>query len=535
MFLDDSEELEGECFMKKMIICVLMLVMLFCMSGCPKDPIVKVKVFTFSPEFEIIDIIDVDNGDFIKAPGVTIVEVCGAEVSGFRVDYTPDPTSVAKTFEVTDLWWLLPQAIFNIASWVDWESVNNDMLCGGENNDGDCLHFALPMWRETETALVSFETPNGPFFIVLKGLGELSVEGEGEGESSIEGQAGEGEVDGEISEGEYEGEAEGEGEGEAPAFVVAPTNQEVEIKESVLFSFEVSGDLPMSHQWFKNGTPLLPLFSEPLDLPEREWMFGVGPVNMDDAGIYKLLVSNDFGSVSVSVELAVTTSDEGEGEGQSGEGEGEGEPPVQTTVPSVVGDQLSVATSKLTVAMLGNTVTQVWSTSPVGQVLAQNPTAGTVVLRNSIVALTVSKGTDPSTQTTVPSVVGDQLSVATSKLTVAMLGNTVTQVWSTSPVGQVLAQNPGAGVVVLRNSIVALTVSKGTEETEGEDCLVIPDVYGEFWFTACLSLDVDFDPHTVAISNHEVAEGTVVSTDPPAGSCVAKDTYIIVYVATSQF
>ena len=141
--------------------------------------------------------------------------------------------------------------------------------------------------------------------------------------------------------------------------------------------------------------------------------------------------------------------------------------PVMVTVPDVVGETQTDAESAVTgVGLTVGTVTQEYSdTVPEGEVISQDPTAGTSVPEGSSVALVVSKGEAP-VYVDVPDVVDKTQTDAESDITAAgLVVGTVTEEYSdAAPEGQVISQNPVAGTSVLEGSAVDLVVSKGPEE-----------------------------------------------------------------------
>jgi serine/threonine-protein kinase len=91
-------------------------------------------------------------------------------------------------------------------------------------------------------------------------------------------------------------------------------------------------------------------------------------------------------------------------------------------------------------------------------VIAESPAAGSEVVRNSIVTLTVSKGAE---EVTVPDLVGSSEDDARSALRSAGLLASVFRVTSAQPTGTVIAQDPKAGERVAKGAKVRLNVSKG--------------------------------------------------------------------------
>src|SRR5206468_2047837 len=102
------------------------------------------------------------------------------------------------------------------------------------------------------------------------------------------------------------------------------------------------------------------------------------------------------------------------------------------------------------------------ATVPAGQVISQNPIAGTSVAAGSAVAFVVSLGPAP-VPVLVPNVVGLTQAAAQTAITGAGLGvGAITSANSaTVPAGQVISQNPVGGTSVAAGSAVAFVVSLG--------------------------------------------------------------------------
>jgi beta-lactam-binding protein with PASTA domain len=141
-------------------------------------------------------------------------------------------------------------------------------------------------------------------------------------------------------------------------------------------------------------------------------------------------------------------------------------------VPNVVGQAQSAASAALTGAgLVVGTVTQEYSaTVPVGAVLSQMPTAGTLVLPGTPVDLAVSRGVQPSVM---PEVAGQAR--AQAEAAVAGAGLTlgpVTEAHSgTVAAGVVISQSPAAGTELAPGTAISLVVSLGPAplvEGEGE-------------------------------------------------------------------
>ena len=111
--------------------------------------------------------------------------------------------------------------------------------------------------------------------------------------------------------------------------------------------------------------------------------------------------------------------------------------------------------------MVGTVTQQSSATVPAGEVISQNPTAGTSVVNGSAVNLVVSAG--PSL-VNVPDVVGMTQAAATTAITNAQLvvGTVTQQSSATVPAGRVISQDPIAETSVAASSAVALVVSSGS-------------------------------------------------------------------------
>jgi eukaryotic-like serine/threonine-protein kinase len=102
-------------------------------------------------------------------------------------------------------------------------------------------------------------------------------------------------------------------------------------------------------------------------------------------------------------------------------------------------------------------------TVPEGQVFAQDPAAGTMQDKGTVVTIKVSSGLP---QVQVPNVVGQDL--ATASNTLGQLGFQVTssqQSSTTVAVGRVISTNPAAGTPMPKGSTVDVIVSSGPPPT----------------------------------------------------------------------
>ncbi|UNC92782.1 Stk1 family PASTA domain-containing Ser/Thr kinase [Candidatus Contubernalis alkaliaceticus] len=118
------------------------------------------------------------------------------------------------------------------------------------------------------------------------------------------------------------------------------------------------------------------------------------------------------------------------------------------------------------------------STIPVGEVISQNPRAGSEANRGDIVTIVVSKGSEPFRM---PNLVGRSLADALDWIELYKLtsGNIDEQYSSSVPEGRVIEQSPKAGDMVQPQESVALVISKGPDPTEiGFNITIDPSLWG---------------------------------------------------------
>lgn len=199
-------------------------------------------------------------------------------------------------------------------------------------------------------------------------------------------------------------------------------------------------------------------------------------------------------------------------------------PGASTTVPSVVGRQVSVITGQFDAASLRPDTTEEFSeTQRKGAVLRTVPAAGEQVSKQSSVTVVVSKGPE---RYAVPKLVGTRSSavagvLAGRKLTVGPISEAYSESVKT---GLVITQEPDPAVSVRRGTSVAVVVSKGREP------VVVPTVTG---------LSADDAASKLAASNltakrasdansDTVPTGEVISQQPDKGTVFRGDEVEIV-------
>jgi beta-lactam-binding protein with PASTA domain len=134
-------------------------------------------------------------------------------------------------------------------------------------------------------------------------------------------------------------------------------------------------------------------------------------------------------------------------------------PPAKTTVPNVVGQKVQAAQFRLGQAGLRAAVTEVPNSAPKGQVVAQNPPAGSSVPGGTTVTLLVSSGKGGGS-VGLPNVVG--LPVGTARTLLGALGFRVGIGYTSGgPRDRVVSQSPGAGTQLPRGAYVTLVVGRG--------------------------------------------------------------------------
>jgi eukaryotic-like serine/threonine-protein kinase len=143
----------------------------------------------------------------------------------------------------------------------------------------------------------------------------------------------------------------------------------------------------------------------------------------------------------------------------------------EVTVPPLIGKTRDEAVRDLTALNLEVSVVEVNSEQEPGIVTAQDPAAGTVLITGSTVRVNVSKGIK---QVAVPSVVGQQVDIASAQLQLAGFKVGRIDVDSEQPVGEVVTQSPPGNSTAPKGSSVTLSVSKGPTTIEVPDVTLQP-------------------------------------------------------------
>jgi beta-lactam-binding protein with PASTA domain/predicted Ser/Thr protein kinase len=175
-------------------------------------------------------------------------------------------------------------------------------------------------------------------------------------------------------------------------------------------------------------------------------------------------------------------------------------------VPNVIDLDVNLAKQKLIEHNLTPQVKRVFDdTVKKGIVMDQNPSAGSRVVKDSTVQLTVSNGPQ---QIAVPSVIGRTRDDAVAALTAAGLMPKVVEVHSGQPVDTVTGQFPHAGTKVTKGSQVQINVSAGPKPVS------VPNVVGLQFDQASAQLQsAGFGVKRVDVAGNQPT-GTVVAQSP---------------------
>ncbi|MCF7954780.1 MAG: DUF6288 domain-containing protein [Phycisphaerae bacterium] len=199
------------------------------------------------------------------------------------------------------------------------------------------------------------------------------------------------------------------------------------------------------------------------------------------------------------------------------------------TVPDVVGQALATVEPTLIAAQLtlGIATTAYSDTVALGDVISQNPTAGSSVVHDSAVDIVVSLGVE---MVTVPNVVGQAQATAEANIIAAQLvvGTVTTAYSDTVPAGDVISQNPTGGASVVHDSAVDLVVSLGVQ------MVTVPNVVGQTQATAeanIVAAQLVVGNVTTA-SSPTVPAGDVISQNPAGSTSAAIGSSVDLVVST---
>jgi eukaryotic-like serine/threonine-protein kinase len=193
-------------------------------------------------------------------------------------------------------------------------------------------------------------------------------------------------------------------------------------------------------------------------------------------------------------------------------------------VPYVVGLQQAQAVNLITDKNLVPRVRRVPNSDvEEGFVVAQDPTEGERVEKESVVIINVSSG---KPEVTVPSVVGQTATDAVAELTRAGLDAQIVEVNSDRDEGTVTAQSLSPGTVVVEGTQVRINVSKGPKP------VTVPSVIGATYDQAASELQrAGFAVTRIDVESSDFAAGIVVGQDPSGGSSASKGSTVTLRVS----
>ncbi len=178
-------------------------------------------------------------------------------------------------------------------------------------------------------------------------------------------------------------------------------------------------------------------------------------------------------------------------------------------VPNVVGLRQNRAIDLIESADLEANVEEAFSERPPGEVIDQDPSAGTRIQKGEEVTITVSAGVE---QVQVPRVVGTSRDEAVETLADLGFDVRVREVFSEREVGLVVGQNPRAGTQVDKGSTVTIRVSQGVQTVQ------VPDVLFQGQESAVSELEqAGLQANVQQVESSEAA-GLVVGQDPDPGA-----------------
>lgn len=185
----------------------------------------------------------------------------------------------------------------------------------------------------------------------------------------------------------------------------------------------------------------------------------------------------------------------------------------EVTVPDVTGKQMTLARQILEDKKLRVNVAETYNADvPAGQVVSQNPTAGSKVKEQRLVTIYVSKGGE---EIEMPDLTGLSKSDAEAQLKkMGLKLGSVYEKYSNEESGTVIKQDPKAGTKISRGQTVDITVSKGKQSHK----VSVPDVTGVSLDAAKAALQSrGLRVGSVSKQESRQAAGTVVSQSPASG------------------
>jgi serine/threonine-protein kinase len=194
-------------------------------------------------------------------------------------------------------------------------------------------------------------------------------------------------------------------------------------------------------------------------------------------------------------------------------------------VPNVVGLTADAATSQLKSAGLDVERVDEGNDAAPGTVFDQDPDAAAAADKGSAVTIHVSKG---PVLIEVPTVEGQDVADARNALVEAGFKvNIVNREDNNEPANRVLDQNPAGGTKAAEGATVTLTVSAGKTK------VAVPNVVGQDEDSANAAIfNAGLKTRRTTEASDTFAAGTVIRTNPPAGSQVDKGSTVTMVVSS---
>lgn len=191
------------------------------------------------------------------------------------------------------------------------------------------------------------------------------------------------------------------------------------------------------------------------------------------------------------------------------------------TVPDVVGRTQADASYLLDQKGFKVSITETKSDDTEGVVLGQNPAGGSRKDKDTVIEIQVS------TARLVPEVVGLSRDEAKTLINDEGLLNIVVETeGSDEAKGTVLSVSPEAGTKVTESTAITLTVAEPYS---------VPDVTGKSWEEACETLEAaGYAVESTYVYDEEAEEGSVVSTEPEAGTELELGSTVTLSLALSR-
>lgn len=197
-------------------------------------------------------------------------------------------------------------------------------------------------------------------------------------------------------------------------------------------------------------------------------------------------------------------------------------------VPNLVGSTQDAAVAMIKGARLTNgTITTANSaTVPAGQVMSQDPIAGTSIPEGSPVNFVVSLG---PVMVTVPNVVSMTQTAAQSTIAAAHLsvGTITTANHASIPTGSVISQSPVAGGSVPQGTSVSLVVSLGSVMVTVPNVVSMTQAAAQ---SAIVAAHLSVGTITTA-NDTSIPSGSVISQNPAAGGSVPQGTSVSLVIS----